>query len=358
MFEKGVRMSVRQTAIAGIMAGAVGLLVSQAETAVAQGAVSDDGFYKGRTVQLLIGYGVGGGYDLYGRVLARHMGKHIPGNPTLVPQNMVGAGSLKLTNYLYSAAAARDGSAFGIVGNGVAFEPVFGGKGVEFDPLKFKWIGSLQSFVQIAISWHTSPVKTFEDALTHELVVGATGSGSGTNLYPKLLNVLFGTKFKVITGYQGTNEINLSIERGELQGMVGWDWAGLIASKPDWVKDKKINVFLQLALKKHPDIPDVPLVTDLARTPQDKAILELGLSSLLMGRPFVAPPGVPEKRAEVLRAAFNAMIRDKAFLDDAAKAKLEIIPMTGQEIDELLKKVYASPPDVIEETAKALGYRE
>jgi tripartite-type tricarboxylate transporter receptor subunit TctC len=317
------------------MAGAIGLLVSQAETAAAQSGAFDDGFYKGRTVQMLIGYGAGGGYDLYGRVLARHMGKHIPGNPTLVPQNMTGAGSLKLTNYLYSAAAPQDGSAFGIVGNGVAFEPVFGGKGVEFDALKFNWIGSLQSFVQIALSWHTSPVKTFEDALTHELVVGATGSGSGTNLYPKLLNALFGTKFKVITGYQGTNEINLSIERGELQGMVG-----------------------QLALKKHPDIPDVPLVTDLAHTPQDKAILELGLSSLLMGRPFVAPPGVPQNRVAVLRAAFDAMIQDKAFLDDAAKAKLEIIPMTGQEIDELLKKVYASPPDVIEQTATALGYRQ
>jgi tripartite-type tricarboxylate transporter receptor subunit TctC len=314
-------------------------------------------FYKGKTVQVLIGYGAGGGYDLYGRLLARHMGKFIPGEPTLVPQNMAGAGSLKLANYLYSSAAPADGTAFGIVGSGVIFDPIFGGKGADYDSRRFKWIGSLQSFVQIAIAWHTSPVKSLEDAQKTEFVVGATGAGSGTNLYPKLLNALFNTKMKIVTGYQGTNEINLAIERGELQGSVGWEWAGLKASKPDWLAEKKVIVFLQLALKPHPDIPDVPMVTDMAPNAKAKQILELSLASPLMGRPFMAPPGVPDARVKTLRTAFDAMLKDKAFKEDADKAKLELIPMTGEEIDALLQKAYASPPEIIEETAQALGYR-
>jgi tripartite-type tricarboxylate transporter receptor subunit TctC len=345
-------MSFRNMAL-----GLLGVAAVFSTAAPAQAQAKDDGFFKGRNVQVLIGYGVGGGYDLYGRLLARHMGRFVPGNPTMVPQNMVGAGSLKLANYLYSAAAPADGTAFGIVGSGVIFDPIFGGQGADYDSRKFKWIGSMQSFVQIAIAWHTSPVKSLADAQKNELVVGATGAGSGTNLYPKLLNALFNTKLKIVTGYQGTNEINLAIERGEVQGSVGWEWAGLVASKPDWLAEKKIVVWLQLALKKHPDIPDVPLVTDLAPTPDAKAILELGLASPLMGRPFIAPPGVPENRLQTLRTAFDAMLKDKAFLDEAAKAKLEIIPMTGQEIDALLQKAYASPPAIVEETAKALGYR-
>jgi len=339
----------RILAVAALAGVALGSMPAKAEDETA--------FYKGKTVQLLIGYGPGGGYDLYGRMLARHMGKFVPGQPTLVPQNMAGAGSLKLANYLYSAAAPADGTAFGIVGSGVIFDPIFGGQGADYDSRKFKWIGSLQSFVQIAIAWHTSPVKSLADAQKTEFVVGATGAGSGTNLYPKLLNALFGTKMKIITGYQGTNEINLGIERGELQGSVGWEWAGLVAGKPDWIAEKKVVVFLQLALKPHPDIPAVPMVTDMAPTPEAKSILELSLASPLMGRPFMAPPATPDARTKTLRAAFDAMLKDKAFQDEAAKAKLELIPMSGAEIDDLLKKAYAYPPDIIEKTAQALGYR-
>ncbi|HEY4136233.1 MAG TPA: hypothetical protein VGO34_13585 [Alphaproteobacteria bacterium] len=351
-------MSFRKMAL-GLLGAIAAFAAAMSGQAQAQSPIlaRDDGFFKGRTVQVLIGYGVGGGYDLYARLLARHMGKFIPGNPTMVPQNMVGAGSLKLANYLYGGAAPADGTAFGIVGSGVIFDPIFGGQGADYDSRRFKWIGSMQSFVQIAIAWHTAPVKSLADAQKYELAVGATGAGSGTNLYPKLLNALFGTKLKIVTGYQGTNEINLAIERGEVQGSVGWEWAGLVSSKPDWLADKKIVVWLQLALKKHPDIPEVPLVTDLAPTPEAKAILELGLASPLMGRPFMAPPNLPEGRLQVLRTAFDAMLKDKGFLDEAAKAKLEIIPMSGQEIDALLQKAYASPPAIVEETAKALGYR-
>lgn len=336
---------------------AAAAMVGLALTAMPAQAQDEAAFFKGKNVQVLIGYGPGGGYDLYARMLARHMGKFVPGQPTMVPQNMAGAGSLKLANYLYSAAAPADGTAFGIVGSGVIFDPIFGGQGADYDSRKFKWIGSLQSFVQIAIAWHNSPVKTLADAQKTEFIVGATGAGSGTNLYPKLLNALFGTKMKIVTGYQGTNEINLGIERGELQGSVGWEWAGLVASKPDWIAEKKIIVFLQLALKPHPDIPNVPMVTDLAPTPEAKSILELSLASPLMGRPFMAPPGVTDARTKTLRTAFDAMLKDKAFQDEAAKAKLELIPMTGGEIDDLLKKAYAYPPNIIEETAKALGYR-
>ena len=227
-------------------------------------------FYKGKNVELYIGYSVGGGYDLYARMLARHMGKHIPGNPTVVPKNMEGAGSLRLANWLYRV-APKDGSVFGIIGRGTGFDPLLGNKAAQFDGPKYTWIGSANNEVSICVAWHTSGVTKFEDLLTRELVVGGTSASADTDQFPKIVNGVLGTKMRVVTGYPGGNEVGLAMERGEVQGRCGWSWSSVKSTHQQWYDQKKFAVLVQLALAKHPDLPDVPLVVDLAKTDEAPA---------------------------------------------------------------------------------------
>ena len=316
-------------------------------------AASVASFYGGRTVTVVVGYSAGGGYDSYARLLARYMGKHIPGNPTLVPQNMPGAGSLKAANYLY-AVAPKDGSVFGTFARGMAMEPLLG-NGTEFDAAKFAWLGSAANEVSICASWIDAPVKDWNDLLSKEFVVGGEGSGSDPDIFSTILRTVFGAKIKLVTGYPGSSEISLAIERGELQGRCGWSWGSIKTQKSDWLAAKKLNLIVQLALKKSPDLPDVPLVMDEATTDRQRQILKLVLSRQAMARPFAAPPGIPAERKDALRAAFDATLRDPEFRADAERQGLEIAAVSGAEIDQLVGELYQTPKDVIAETRAAIA---
>ena len=307
-------------------------------------------FYKGKSVDLYVGYSVGGGYDLYARMLARYMGRHIPGNPTVVPKNMEGAGSLRLANWLYNI-GPKDGSAFGIIGRGTPFDPILGNAKAQFDGTKYTWIGSANNEVSICVAWHTSGITRFEDLLSRELIVGGTSSSADTDQFPKIVNGVLGTKMRVITGYPGGNDVGLAMERGEVQGRCGWSWSSVKSTHQKWYDEKKFSVLMQLALEKHPDLPDVPLIVDLAKSDEQKQILKLIFARQVMGRPFLAPPGLPNERAEALRKAFLDTMNDMEFLADAEKAKMEITPVPGDQLEKLVREIYATPKDVAAKAA-------
>lgn len=302
-------------------------------------------FYKGKNIDLYVGYSAGGGYDLYARTLARHMGKHIPGNPTIVPKNMTGAGSLVLANWLYNI-GPKDGTAFGIIGRGTPFDPVLGNAKAKFDATKFTWLGSANNEVSICVAWHTSGITKFDDLLTKELVVGGTSSSADTDQFPKIINGVLGTKMKIITGYPGGNDVGLAMERGEVQGRCGWSWSSVLSTHLQWYKDKKFTVLMQLALEKHPDLPDVPLIIDLAKTDEQRQILKLIFARQVMGRPFLAPPDLPMDRAAALRKAFMDTMNDPDFRAEADKAQMEITPVSGEALAKLVKEIYATPPEL------------
>ena len=318
------------------------------------GATQDvAGFYRGKQVRLLIGYSAGGGYDTYARLLARHIGKHIPGNPTVVPQNMPGAGSLTLTNFLYNV-APKDGTVFGTIARGMAMEPLLGGEGTQFDATKFSWIGSLNNEVSICASWHTSQVKTIEDLQTTQLIVGGTGSGADTDTYPIVMSNLLDAKIKLISGYPGGNDILLAMERGEVDGRCGWSWSSVVSRRGDWLTEKKINVLVQMALQKHPDLPDVPLVMDLADSEDEEMAMELIFARQVMGRPYVAPPGIPAERRDALRQAFMDMVEDPEFKADIQKVDLELNPVNGQEIERVIARIYAASATAVRLASDAI----
>jgi tripartite-type tricarboxylate transporter receptor subunit TctC len=336
-----MKMAFGMLAGGAIAAAFVGLPVS---TASAQTPAE---FYRGKTVDLNIGYSAGGGYDLYARLIARHLGKHIPGNPQVVPKNMEGAGSLRLANWLYSA-APKDGTALGATSRGMAFEPLLGNKAGQYDASKFTWIGSANDEVSVCVAWHTSGVTKFQDVLTKELAIGSTGTADDTYQFPAVVNRVLGTKFKIITGYPGGNDVSFAMERNEVQGRCGWSWSSIKATRQDWVDQKIIHLLMQFSLAKHPDLPDVPLITDLAKTDEQKQIFKLIFARQVMGRPFMAPPGVPQDRADALRKAFMDTMADKDFLADADKAKFEITPVPGDKIASLVAELSQTPAAIAE----------
>ena len=309
--------------------------------------------YKGRNVELYVGYSVGGGYDLYARLLARHMGKHIPGNPTVVTKNMEGAGSLRLANWLYRV-APRDGTVFGMIGRGTAFDPLLGNKSAQFEATRYTWIGSANNEVSICVAWHTAGMTKFSDLLEKELVVGGTSASADTDQFPKIANGVLGTKFRIVTGYPGGNEIGLAMERGEVQGRCGWSWSSVKSTHQQWFDQKKFHILVQLALAKHPELPDVPLIVDLAKTDEERQILKLIFARQVMGRPFLAPPDLPRDRTEALRKAFMDTMHDQEFLADADRAQLEITPVPGAEIEKLMKDVHQSSGDIAQKAAALL----
>lgn len=317
-------------------------------------AESVEDFYRGKTMELIVGFTPGGGYDRYARVLARHMGRHIPGNPAIVVKNMPGAGSLVAANHLY-VAAPKDGTMIGAVSRDIAFMPLLSGdEGVEFEADRFNWIGSLNNEVSICVSWHATAVKTWKDLQETELVVAGTSPESATSIYPQVLNTILGAKVRVITGYPGTSEMLLALERGEVDGICAWSWSSVKKRKSEWLKDGKVNILVQTALQKHPDLPDVPLVMDLAKTEEQRQMLRLVTARQMVGRPFAAPPGVPEDRVQALREAFEATAADADFLADAKKSKVEINVVSGEAVGELLRTVYATPKNVVAMTREAI----
>ena len=337
------------TSFAKRAAALCGLLLMGAQ-AQAQGVAE---FYKGRSVDLYIGYSAGGGYDVYARLVARHLGKHIPGNPTVVPRNMEGAGSLRLVNWLYNI-GAKDGLAIGAVSRGAAFDPLFGSPGAQFDAEKLNWIGSANNEVSVCAAWTTSGVATFEDMLQKPLLMGGSGGAADTDQFVHVINGVLGAKMKLIAGYPGGNEINMAMERGEVQGRCGWSWSSVVATHPQWLRDKKVNILVQLSLTKHADLPNVPLIMDLARNEEDRRVFGLVFARNVMGRPFVAPPNVPPERIEALRKAFMATMKDKDLLAEAEKTALEVNPVSGEEIQKIVIDAYKTPPAIVKRTGDLL----
>lgn len=311
---------------------------------------SPESFYNNRQITILIASGVGGGYDTYARAFARHASRHIPGHPGFVPKNLPAAGGIVAANTLYNA-AERDGSVIAALTNGVPMDPLLGTSGVQFDALKLTWIGSIGKLQNVCATWHASPIKTIDDARKREVIVGAAGPTSNSAIVPKIVNALLGTQFKVITGYDPGAGIRLALEKGETEGICGLSWSTLKASNPDWVRDHKLNVFLQLAFDKHPELPDVPSAIDLITDDTDRRTLELILIRQETGRPIAAPPDVPADRLAALRKAFDATMADPRFLAEAEKLQMEVDPLSHDQVEALLKKAYSAPKPIVERAA-------
>ncbi|HVB89886.1 MAG TPA: tripartite tricarboxylate transporter substrate-binding protein [Beijerinckiaceae bacterium] len=308
-----------------------------------------ENFYKGKQITMIVGSGVGGGYDTYARVFARFLSNHIPGRPAIVAKNFPAAGGLAAADSLYTA--PKDGLTIAALTNGVAMDPLFSDKGVHFDALKFGWLGSIGKLQNICATWHTSPIKTIQQAQQQQVVVSGAGASSNTVIVPKILNALIGTKFKVVAGYDPGSGLTLSVENGEVQGICGLAWSTIKASRPDWIRDHKLNILLQITLTKMADLPNVPSALDLVKDPAKKKTLELILMRQEMGRPFAAPPGTPPARLAILRKAFDQTVKDPKFLAAAAKAHMQIDPITGAQIEALLKKAYGAPKNIVRAAA-------
>jgi tripartite-type tricarboxylate transporter receptor subunit TctC len=310
-------------------------------------------FYTGKQITMIVGSSPGGGYDAQGRLVARHLGKHIPGNPGFVVQNMPGAGSLQATNHLYNL-AAKDGTVMGLVQRGMLTAKLTSPKGVRFDIEKFNWIGNLASETAVTVVWHDSPIKTTQDLFTKETIVGGTGPTIDTETTPRLYNALIGTKFRIVGGYPGTSEVLLAMERGEVMGLGDWSWSNVKTRRPEFLTEKKIRVLMQGALQKEPDLPDVPLALDFVKNEDDRRVMELFLAQKAVARPVVAPPGIPKERVTALRTAFMEMAKDPEFRADAEKTKLEIAPTSGESIDAVVKRIVSTPQKLADRLKAAI----
>jgi tripartite-type tricarboxylate transporter receptor subunit TctC len=326
-------------------------LAFAASLAGAATAQSPAEFFKRAGLTLYVGSGAGGGFDAYARIFAPHFARHIPGNPNIVIKNMPGATGLVAINYLANS-APRDGSALLASFNTVILNHLYGDPNAKFDPRKLSWLGSLGHATGTCLTWHTSPVKTLADARQRESLMGATGEGSTPVMYPRLLNAMLGTKFKVITGYT-TAGLRLAVENGEVEGVCGVTWETHMASVPHWIIDKKVNFILQLGLKESPHLKGVPLALDYIKDLKDRQVFALLGTPLEFSRPIIGPAGVPADRLKALRQAFEDTVGDPAYLADAEKAKTYVDAMTAQECLDLLAQDYAAPKDVI---ARAAGY--
>jgi tripartite-type tricarboxylate transporter receptor subunit TctC len=312
-------------------------------------------FYKGRQVHLLIGFGAGGGYDLIARLVAKHMGAHFPGGTAQVlPQNMPGAGSLTAANHIASV-AALDGTVLASIASGIPAAPLVNPEKAKFDSRKLSWIGSAAKETQIDIVWHTSPVKSLEQLKTHELIIGGTGPGAATDDFPAVLREVLGFKFKLIPGYKSTKDVELAMERGEVQGLAATTWNSTKSRDADLLRDKKIIITAQYGATKHPELPDVPLIWDYVKNDADRKALNLVFSRQEMGRPYVAPPQLPADRVKAMRDAFDATMKDPAFRADADKAELEIDSLTGKQVAALVAELYEVPSATVERVRKALS---
>jgi tripartite-type tricarboxylate transporter receptor subunit TctC len=316
-------------------------------------AAGVEDYYKGRTVTLVIGYSVGGGYDLYARLVAAFLGRHIPGNPSVVPQSMPGAGSLKAANYIYSV-APKDGSVIGTFGRSMGLEPLLGSD-AAYDGTKFSWLGSVTNDVSLCVTWKTSPIKTWNDMLTRDFTFGGEGSGADPDVFALTLKNVFGAKVKLVTGFPGTNETTLAMERGEVDGLCGLSYSTVKGRHGAWLKDDALNLLVQAGIRKSPELPRVPFLTDLATDPEKVQIVKFIVAPQGMARPFVAPPGIPDERKAALRAAFDATMRDKDFLAQAQLQDIDVNPVSGAEIDAMLKELYATPKDIIAKAAAAMS---
>jgi tripartite-type tricarboxylate transporter receptor subunit TctC len=332
-----------------VFAASVGLAV--ATLAQSAGAAGVEDFFKGRSVAIVIGYSVGGGYDTYGRLLSRFLGDHIPGRPNVLAQNMPGAGSIKAANYIYGV-APKDGTAIGTFGRTVPVAPLLAASGATFDGTKFTWLGSISRDTSLCITSSRSAVKTWDDLLAKPSTFGGEGSGSDPDVFALLFKNVFGAKIKLVSGYPGTNDTSLAMERGEIDGFCGLSWSTLKSRHTDWLQSKSINVIVQAGLRKEPELPDVPSALDLAKTQEQRQLLKLIVASQEMARPFAAPPGLPADRKAALLAAFDDTMKDDNFLAEAKKETLDVNPVSAKEVDSLMAEVYATPKAITDKAAK------
>jgi tripartite-type tricarboxylate transporter receptor subunit TctC len=337
----GIPALTGKTTIAAVTA--LGLLAGS--DALAQ----SPGLYSGKQIRMVIASGAGGGYDAYGRALARYIGKYLPGNPSIIDQNMPGAAGITATNWTYSI-APKDGTVILATYNALLAEPLYGNPAARYDVLKFEYIGSIGKQQNICGTWHTSPIKTIEQAKAREVTVAATGSTGNSASMPRILNGMLGTKFKLIMGYSTSGQ-RLAVERGEAEGICGLSWSTLKASNPDWTQNHRLNVLVQTGSKAQADLPKVPLLIDLVSSPDDKKVIELLSFYQDMGRPLMMPPGTPKEMVTAVRNAFNATMKDPDFLADAQKSNLEVDPVTGEEMEQIIREAYTAPKALAQKAA-------
>jgi tripartite-type tricarboxylate transporter receptor subunit TctC len=312
-------------------------------------------FFKGKTLRLVVGIGVGSGYDINARLLARHMAAHIPGQPTIIVQNQPGAGSLAMTNALYNA-GPFDGTVMGASFNGMPTTPLLQPAGARFDPVKINWLGSTNRETQVMYVWHAAPVQSLEDARTREIIMGAQAPGSTQFDYPVLANEMFGFKFKVVTGYESTPKIHLAMESGEVHGTIA-NWSTLKAINANWIAEGKIRMLAQWALAKNPELREIPMFLEVAKTDAERSALRLMLARLEYGRPFFLPPNVPAARVEALRRAFEATMKDAGYLAEADRLKIDVDPLSGEKVAALVEQVSRTPPDTVAKVRAAMEHR-
>ena len=321
-----------RAALLALVASVIATSSVGAETSVAS-------FYRNKNIDVYIGFSVGGVYDINARLLSRFMGRYIPGNPTLVPRQMTGAASLTLANWLYQA-APKDGSAIGTFARGIAFNPLIGQPAGAIEASKFNWLGSTNDEVSICAARRESGVTRFEQMFERELIVGSTGGSGDDDQLPRLVNGVLGTRFRIVRGFPGGNEIKLAMLRGEVSGRCGWSWSSVKATEAEWLREGSISILVQLSLRRHPDLPDTPLITDYAKTDEGRQIFKVALARQVMAWPFAAPPGTPVERVAALRQAFDETLRDREYLAEAARLSLEIAPVPGERIQSLIADVY------------------
>ena len=327
------------------------VIVFSAKAAMAQTASE---FYKGKTLTIITSTGAGGPYDMVARLVGKYMTRHLPGQPSVVVQNMPGAGHVLATNYLYNQ-APKDGTVVAVVANSIPLHQLIDGKGVRYDARKFNWIGSTGIANLVTVAWHASGVRTIDDVMQQELVTGATGTGSGTYLYPTVMNMVLGTRFKLVMGYKSTAELDIAMERGEVNARSGGSIVGMMQEHPDWFTSKKVAVLAQVGDRREASLPDTPLMAELARTDEQRILLKLVSSPVALGRPFMTAPGVPGDRVELLRKAFNASMSDPDFLAEAATMQLDLNPLPGERVAEIVEESLATPLELVEKVRAALA---
>jgi tripartite-type tricarboxylate transporter receptor subunit TctC len=320
----------------------------------AQAQQSVESFYKGKNIELLIGYSAGGGYDTFARLVARYMTKHIPGNPNIVPRNMPGGGGRVVSGFV-ARVAPKDGTVLATADQSLTLQQALGDKTIQFDNNAFNWIGNPADDNNTLVTNASTGVKTVEDATKTEVALGATGANTTSEQYPKVMNAMLGTKFKIVNGYPGGNDATLAMERQEVGGRGSNSWATWKFTRPDWIKDGKMNILVQIGLKKAADLPDVPLLLDLAKNEQDRAALRLLSAPVAIGRPLFTTPGVPAERVKALRDAFDATMKDPEFLEAAQKERLEINPVSGVELQKIVSEIVSAPKETVERLVSIVG---
>jgi tripartite-type tricarboxylate transporter receptor subunit TctC len=331
------------------MAALAAVIAMTPHTVAAQGG---DPFFKGKTISLYIGFGPGGTYDYYGRLAARFLGRHIPGEPTVVAQSMPGSGGLRAANYLFSA-APKDGTALAVIPQTAAIEDALRNPGVQYKAAEFNWIGRMTAILEVHFTWKTSKGKTIEDARQYDIPLAGTGAGSPSEGYPKLLNAFAGTRFKIISGYPSSTEGMIAMERGEVDGALT-SWNTIKRTRAHWLQNKDINVLVQYAAERHPELRDIPTILETARTPEGRAAMAFYISGAELGRSLAAPPGLSQERVKMLRAAFDAMLKDREFLAEVEKSGQEFYPASGEQVQKLIAATANAPRNVVELTEATL----